>query len=259
LIHTYWLEKHGIDGIYTKHAIRPDDVISFLRGMREAQLAGCNVTIPYKEAAYAAADEKKQAARVAGSANTLWHENGKLVADNTDGFGFMSHLGETLPSFDPRGRTVAVLGAGGSGRGIVHAFLEAGVAEVRLFNRTRARADQVAQHLGPRVKPYNWDQRVDRTQDVCALVNATSLGMQGGTPLDMHVSQLDPECVVADIVYVPLETRLIMAARMRSLRVVDGLGMLLYQAVPGFEKWFGVRPSVTRELRELVLADLGES
>ena len=259
LIHGYWLEKYRIDGSYVKLPVRPDDVVSFLRGMRAEGLVGCNVTIPYKETAYAAAIDKTPAARAVAAANTLWFEGDKLVADNTDGIGFMSDLRASSPGFDARSGAVAVLGAGGAARAIVHAFLEAGTPEVRVFNRTRTRADAIAAHFGVRVKPHDWRERIDRSRETSVLVNATSLGMGGGAPLDMPLLHLDAGCIVADLVYVPLLTPLLAAAHERGLAAVDGLGMLLHQAVPGFEQWFGARPEVTAELRALLVADIEAS
>jgi shikimate dehydrogenase len=256
LIHGYWLKRYGIDGSYGLQPVRPEEVTTFLRGMREHGYAGCNVTLPHKEAAFATVDEKRPAARAAGAANTLWHENGKLIGDNSDSAGFMDNLRAAAPGFATEGCTVSVLGAGGAARGLVFALLEAGAGEVRLFNRTRARADAVAAYFGAKVKAYDWSERAGRSRDVALLVNTTSLGMKGGEPLEMDVSVLDAGCIVADIVYVPLVTPLLAAARTRGLAVVDGLGMLLHQAVPGFEKWFGVRPEVTPELRALLVRSI---
>ncbi len=257
LIHGYWLKKYGIDGSYTKQPVRPDDVVAFLRDLREGGLAGCNVTIPYKETAYAVAAEKTAAARAVAAANTLWLEGDRLVADNTDSVGFMNHLRSAAPGFDAGGCAIAVLGAGGAARAVIHAMLEAGAPELRVFNRTRDRADVVARHFGSRVKPHDWHDRVDRSRDVGMLINATSLGMEGTADLGMPLVQLWQACIVADLVYVPLVTPLLAAAQARGLAVVDGLGMLLHQATPGFEKWFGVAPEVTPELRALLVADIG--
>jgi shikimate dehydrogenase len=232
-------------------------VAEFLASLRDQGFVGCNVTLPHKQAAYAAAAEKMPAARAVAAANTLWLDGDRLVADNTDGIGFMNHLWATVPSFKPANCTAAVLGAGGAARAIVHAFLEAGVDEVRIFNRTRDHADAIARHFGARVKAFDWDERVEQSTDAGILVNTTSLGMAGAGPLNMDLAALREDCIVADIVYVPLDTPLLLAARRRGLATVDGLGMLLHQAVPGFERWFGVRPQVTDELRELVVADLG--
>jgi shikimate dehydrogenase len=256
LIHGHWLNTYGIEGSYTKVAVRPEQAATFLGGMREQGFAGCNVTLPHKEAAFAAADGKSAAARAMGAANTLWFEDGRLMADNTDSMAFMAHLRASVPGLDLRNGLVALLGAGGAARALVHAFREAGAGEVRIFNRTRERAEAVARHFGAVVQPHDWDRRIEGSREAMLLVNATSLGMKGAGGLDMDVSRLDDRCVVADIVYVPLLTPLLAAAAARGLATVDGLGMFLHQAVPGFEKWFGVRPEVTEELRALVIADI---
>jgi shikimate dehydrogenase len=256
LIHGYWLKKYGIDGSYTKRPVPPEDVAGFFRQMRDEGLAGCNVTIPHKQAAYAAAAERTDAARAVAVANTLWFEGGRLFADNTDGIGFVRHLRASMPDFDASGHAVAVLGAGGAARCVIHAMLECGAPQVRIFNRTRDRADVVAGHFGARVKAYDWRDRTDRSRDVGLLINATSLGMHGAAGLDMPLGQLADACIVADLVYVPLETSLLAAARARGLATLDGLGMLLHQATPGFEKWFGVKPEVTDQLRAIIVADI---
>jgi shikimate dehydrogenase len=256
LIHNYWLQRHGIDGRYDRYPVKPEDVGKFLRGMQENGFAGCNVTLPHKEVAFAILDEARPAARAVAAANTLWFEGGKLIGDNSDSAGFMDNLRACAPHLRLEGCAVSVLGAGGAARAIVFALLEAGAGEVRLFNRTRARADAVAGTFGAKVKACGWHERTGRSRDAALLVNTTSLGMKGGEPLDMDVSALDPACVVADIVYVPLVTPLLAAARARSLATVDGLGMLLHQAVLGFEKWFGVRPQVTPQLRSVLMRDI---
>jgi shikimate dehydrogenase len=256
LIHNYWLRQHGIEGNYEKRPVRPDDVVHFVSTLHMQGLIGCNVTLPYKETAYAVAAEKRPAARAVGAANTLWLNEGKLVADNTDGAGFMAHLRASAPRYDPKTHAVSVLGAGGGARAIINALLDAGVPEVRVFNRSRARTDSLAAHFGDRLKAFDWSERTDRSWGVGALINATSLGMQGAPPLEMDLTVLDQDCIVADIVYVPLVTPLLAAARERGLTTVDGLGMLMHQAVLGFEHWFGVRPQVTDELRALLVADI---
>jgi shikimate dehydrogenase len=256
LIHGYWLARHGIKGSYTRVTVKPEDGAEFLRSLRAQGYVGCNVTIPHKETAFAVADETLAAARVAGAANTLWYEGDRLMADNTDGAGFVSNVRATVPEFVFAGAVVSLLGAGGSARGIVHALLAAGASEIRLFNRTRPRADALAGALGPKVKAFNWGERDDRLHGVSLLVNTTPLGMSSTGPLAMRLDALDRNCVVADIVYVPLETPLLAAARKRGLATVDGLGMLLHQAVPGFERWFGVRPEVTDALRAVLVRDI---
>ena len=258
LIHGYWLGKYGIVGSYDKQPVRPGEVAQFLARLRERGFAGCNVTLPHKQAAFATAVRKHAAARAVGAANTLWFEDGELACDNTDSAGFLSHLAAAAPGFSPRECGAAlILGAGGAARAIVHALLSAGVGEVRLFNRTRARADQVAAFFGSPVEAYAWSELAQRSGDAGILVNATTLGMHGGGGvLSIDLAVLPARCVVADLVYVPLVTPLLAAAKARGLTTVDGLGMLLHQAVPGFEKWFGVRPQVTSELRALLTADI---
>jgi shikimate dehydrogenase len=256
LIHGYWLARHGIEGSYTRVAVKPEDGAEFLRSLRAQGYVGCNVTIPHKETAFAVADETLAAARVAGAANTLWYEGDRLTADNTDGAGFVSNVRATVPEFVFAGAVVSLLGAGGSARGIVHALLDAGASEIRLFNRTRPRADALAGAFGPKVKAFHWGERDDRLHGASLLVNTTPLGMSSTGPLAMRLDALDRNSVVADIVYVPLETPLLAAARKRGLATVDGLGMLLHQAVPGFERWFGVRPEVTEALRAVLVRDI---
>jgi shikimate dehydrogenase len=256
LIHSYWLKKYGIDGAYTKEAVPPEAVTQFLRSLAQNEFVGCNVTVPHKEAAFAAADVRDASALAVSAANTLWVEGGKLHAANTDTYGFMTYLKERAPGWDANDLPVSILGAGGAARAIIHGFLEADVPEVRVFNRTRGRADALAEHFGPRVKAFDWRERGRRSRKAAVLVNTTTIGMNGVGSLDIDFHTFDPTCVVCDIVYVPLETELIVRALGRGLRTVDGLGMLLHQAVPGFEKWFGVRPEVTRELRDLLVADI---
>jgi shikimate dehydrogenase len=256
LIHGYWLARYGIDGSYGREAVRAEEAARFLRHLQAQGYVGCNVTIPHKEAAYAVADEALPAARAAGAANTLWYDGDRLMADNTDGSGFVNNIRAAVPGFAFDGAAVSVLGAGGAARGIVHALLQAGAGELRIFNRTRARADALAGAFGAKVKAFDWSERGGLSCDVALLVNTTPLGMQRTEPVDMDVGVLDGSCVVADIVYVPLETPLLAAARKRGLATVDGLGMLLHQAVPGFERWFRVRPEVTDELRALMVRDI---
>jgi len=256
LIHGHWLARYGCDGSYERRAVQPEAVAGFLGSLRDQGYVGCNVTIPHKETAFAVAAEARPAARAAAAANTLWYEDNKLVADNTDGVGFVCNLRALAPRFSIDGAIVSVLGAGGAARGIVLALLEAGAGEIRVFNRTHGRADAVAQDFGAKVKAYDWSRRTGHSRDASLLVNTTPLGMAGADPLVIDVDALDQSCVVADIVYVPVETPILVAARWRGLVTVDGLGMLLHQAAPGFEKWFGVRPEVTPELRALLVRDI---
>ena len=256
LLHQYWLRTLGIAGSYERHAVEPGMTAAFIRSLRERGLAGCNVTIPLKEEAYRAVDARDAAAEAVGAVNTIWLEGGRTIATNTDVYGFMRHLDLSAPRWKAKDRPAVVLGAGGASRAIVHGLLTAGVGEVRLFNRTRDRAEIVARHFGARVTVGDWAERVAATRDAGLLVNTTSLGMAKTGPLDMPVERLPADGVVADIVYVPLETDLLAAARRRGLVAVDGLGMLMHQGVPGFERWFGMRPEVTDELRALLVADI---
>jgi shikimate dehydrogenase len=256
LIHGYWLQRYGIAGSYVRVAVRPEEAAAFLGSLKAHGYVGCNVTLPHKEAAYRVADVALPAARAAGAANTLWYEGDRLLADNTDGAGFVSNVRSAVPSFQFDGAVVAVLGAGGAARGIVHALLEAGAGEIRIINRTYARAEALAGAFGKRVAAVDWSERNRRTRGAALVVNTTPLGMGRSHALDLDVAALDEGSVVADIVYVPLETPLLAAARRRGLLTVDGLGMLLHQAVPGFERWFGVRPEVTQELRALLVRDI---
>jgi shikimate dehydrogenase len=259
LIHGYWLKRYAIAGSYTRVPVRPEEAAGFLRDLRGQGYVGCNVTIPHKVTAFEVADEALSAARAAGAANTLWYEDGRLLADNTDGTGFLSNVRSTVPDFKFESAVVSVLGAGGAARGIVHALVEeAGVGEIRLFNRTFARGDALGAAFAYSgvISVHDWSERSARSRGASLLINTTPLGMERSDALDLDVTVLDPACIVADIVYVPLETPLLAAARKRGLTTVDGLGMLLHQAVPGFERWFGVRPEVTEELRALIVRDL---
>jgi shikimate dehydrogenase len=256
IIHGHWLQRHAIAGTYTREPVAPQELAAFLRGLAERGFAGCNVTLPHKQAALAAANHADSSAIAIGAANTLWLEGGRLMASNTDAYGFMTHLAQSVPDWQRVASPVAVLGAGGAARAIVHGLLGAGIEQVRIFNRTLARAEEMARHFGPRVRAFAWSERAAQSSDAGLLVNTTSLGMEKSAPLDIDLAALRRDCIVADIVYVPLETELLRRAHARGLRTVDGLGMLLHQAVPGFEKWFGLKPQVTPELRALLVADI---
>ncbi|MFD0985796.1 shikimate dehydrogenase [Methyloligella solikamskensis] len=257
MIHGYWLRKHRINGSYEKVAVAPEDIESFLSSLGAQGFAGCNVTLPHKEAALRAADNVHAAARSIGAANTLWlSEDGRLEADNTDAYGFMTHLKESAPSLRLQGATAMLLGAGGAARAILYGLQKAGVERIVIANRTEARAAALAEAFDHGLETIAWDKAEGALKDCDLLVNTTSLGMDGQPPLEMSLKTLPKESVVADIVYTPLETPLLAEARARGNACVDGLGMLLHQAVPGFERWFGVRPEVTKELRDLVVADL---
>ncbi|MEZ5763790.1 MAG: shikimate dehydrogenase [Xanthobacteraceae bacterium] len=255
IIHKYWLKTFGIAGDYRIEAVKPEDFAAFIATLAERGYTGANVTIPHKEQALAlsAADDR---ARAVGAANTLWLDGGVLRATNTDVEGFLDNLDAAAPGWDRRTREALVLGAGGSARAVVFGLIERGVDTVHLVNRTLPRAEDLAARFGARVKPATWDRVTELMASADLLVNTTSLGMKGQPPLDIDVGRLPHSAVVADNVYVPLDTPLLVSSRRRGLKTADGLGMLLHQAVRGFSLWFGQRPQVTPELRALVEADL---
>jgi shikimate dehydrogenase len=260
LIHRYWLKLYGIDGAYEKEAVAPKDLARFLGALEARGYIGANVTLPHKEAALQLAAVADEAARMIGAANTLWLDSaGRLCAGNTDAYGFITNLEAEAPDWNKGRRPVMVLGAGGAARAILHGLLTEGAARILLANRTRGRAEALARAFGPSVQVVDWHDRHRALAGCGLLVNATSLGMTGKEPLDIDLKALPADAVVADIVYSPLETELLAAARARGNRVVDGLGMLLHQAVPGFERWFGIRPEVTPELKAHVAAALGDT
>lgn len=255
-IHRYWLKKYGIDGTYSKEAVRPEDLEAFLGSMEANGLAGCNVTVPHKERALELADMADDIAHAIGAANTLWMENGSLHASNTDAFGFLANLDSQAQGWSDGAQTAVVLGAGGAARAVLKGLIDRGFKTVRLLNRTRSRAEALAQRTGAAVRVGDWEERSAALEDCDLLVNTTTLGMTGSAPLEIDLGALPASAVVNDIVYAPLVTPLLSEASERGNVTVDGLGMLLHQAVPGFEKWFGVRPEVTGELRALIVADL---
>lgn len=254
LIHHYWLRTLGIEGGYNIEAVPPEGFAEFVLHLSAHGFVGANVTIPHKERALALTRSDARA-RAVGAANTLWYEGDELYSTNTDVEGFLSNLDASAPGWDAASE-VLVLGAGGASRAVVFGLIERGIGCVHLANRTPERARVVADQFGASVDPIAWDAIEDVLPRVGLVVNTTSLGMQGQPALGLDVSLLPSHALVADLVYVPLETPLLSAARARGLRTADGLGMLLYQAVRGFELLFGRRPEVTAELRALVEADL---
>lgn len=256
IIHGHWLREHGINGSYEAIDIAPDAFAAFAGGLAEAGFAGGNVTIPHKEAAHALVARRDEAAEAIGAVNTLWLDDGRLHGGNTDAYGFAANLDTHAPGWEKAGAAV-VIGAGGAARAVVHALVSRGVRDVRIVNRTVARAGELAAHFGVAVSAHAEAATRELCGDAGMLVNTTSLGMGGNGQPPANPDWLRDTAIVSDIVYVPLKTPLLAAAEARGLRVVDGLGMLLHQAVPGFERWFGVRPLVTPELRALVVASLG--
>jgi shikimate dehydrogenase len=256
LIHHYWLRTLGIEGGYNIEAVPPEGFAEFVLHLSAHGFVGANVTIPHKERALALSAPDARA-RAVGAANTLWYDDGELRSTNTDIEGFIHNLDAAAPGWDAAEEAL-VLGAGGSSRAVVFGLIERGIKRVHLANRTIDRAHALADQFGASVHPVAWDAIGDWLVEAGLLVNTTSLGMHGQPELAIDVSRLPSHAVVADLVYVPLETALLAAARARGLRTADGLGMLLHQAVRGFELWFGQRPQVTPELRELVEADLAK-
>lgn len=255
-VHGYWLAHYGVDGAYVPLPVAPENLNRALRALPILGFAGCNLTIPHKEAALTAVDTLAPAARRIGAVNTVTVRDGKLVGDNTDGFGFLENLKAEALDWRPKAGPAVILGAGGAARAVIAALLDAGVPTIRIINRTTKRAEALAASLGGPLHVRPWKEREAALADATLLVNTTNLGMTGQPPLELKLDRLPSAAVVSDIVYVPLETELLAAARARGHPAVDGLGMLLHQARPGFETWFKVAPEVTSQLRAFVLQDL---
>lgn len=252
-LHGFWLREYGIDGVYVPLPIAPRDLVQGLRMLPRLGFVGVNITVPHKEAALEALDAVEERARRIGAVNTIvFEEGGRLKGDNTDAFGFLENLREQAPWWDAGQGPAVVLGGGGGGRAVCAALIELGAAEIRLVNRTTARAQTLAAQIGDAIVVRPWAERHAVLGEVTLLVNTTSLGMVGCPPLELDLATLPRAAVVCDIVYTPLRTALIEEAAGRGNTVVDGLGMLLHQARPGFAAWFGVEPQVTSALRAFV-------
>lgn len=257
LIHGYWLRQYRIDGRYEALAVPPDDFERVFRALPAEGFAGVNITLPHKEAAFRACDEIDGLACRLGAVNTVVvGKDNRLRGTNTDGYGFMENLRAGAPGWRPDAGPAVVLGAGGAARAVVAALIDAGVPRLRLLNRTAARAALLAKELGGPVEVCDWSTRGEALDGAALLVNTTTLGMAGAPPLELDLGALPIEAVVTDIVYTPLMTPLLRNATRHGNKVVDGLGMLLHQARPGFRAWFGVEPVVSPELRSLVIADI---
>jgi shikimate dehydrogenase len=254
-LHGFWLNEYGIDGAYVPLPVRPERLSAALEALSDLSFSGCNLTVPHKEAALAVLDEVDPQARRIGAVNTVRvRADGSLHGWNTDVEGYAQSLGAALPGWSLAGRSAAVIGAGGAARAVIAALIEMGAAEIRLVNRTPGRAEELARMLGGPIRIEPWERRSRALEGAGLLVNTTTLGMAGQPAFEIDLEPLPREAVVSDIVYAPLETPLLAAARARGHPAVDGLGMLLHQAVPGFEAWFGRRPEVTPALRQFVLA-----
>jgi len=252
-LHGHWLRRHGLPGAYVALPVAPDAFETALRGLVALGFVGANVTLPHKQAALRLADAATPRARRIGAANTLVIREGAVEADNTDGFGFLENLRAARPGWRADAGPALVLGAGGAARAVVAALLDAGCRELRLTNRTRARAEALAGELGGPVAVLDWAQAAAAMDGAALIVNCTSLGMDGQPPFDLALDAAAPGALATDIVYAPLDTPFLQAAAARGLATVDGLGMLLHQARPGFAAWFGVAPAVDAALRAAVL------
>ncbi len=256
LIHNYWLYLHGIEANYERVPVEQRRLLEFISSIGENDYIGCNVTLPHKEAVFKLVAIDDLATQRLGVVNTVFLKDGKANGTSTDGEGFLASLRSRVPEFSLEGKRVVMLGAGGASLAIAGAVLDAGAAELVVANRSLERAEALVQRFGKQVKPVAWERRGAILAECGLLINATSLGMTGQPPLDIDLSQLPGDAVVTDIVYTPLRTAFLENASQRGNVTVEGLGMLLHQAVRGFELWFGVRPTVTPELHALVARDI---
>lgn len=253
-LHRHWLKTHGLRGFYVPMDVAPENLREVLLALPKAGFVGVNITVPHKEAVMEIADIITDRATLIGAANTLiFRKDGKIHADNTDGYGFLENLRQGAPDWNPKAGPVAMLGAGGAARAVVASLLEAGVPEIMVSNRTRPRAEALAAEFGRRLTVVDWVQAGNMLEDAATVVNTTSLGMIGKPELRVPLDGLRKGTVVTDLVYAPLETRLLREAREAGCHTVDGLGMLIHQAVPAFERWFGKRPVVDADTRAAIL------
>lgn len=254
-LHGYWLNRYGIDGDYTALKVTEDALETTLRDLPRQGFIGANVTLPHKVSVMQFADQITDRATLIGAANTLiFKEDGRIFADNTDGYGFMANLRQGAPDWDPKAGSAAIFGAGGAARAIIVALADAGVPEIIISNRTRPKAEALRADFGARVRVVDWVQADQMLEDANTVINTTSLGMTGAQEFKVSLDALRPAAVVTDIVYTPLRTPFLNAAQDKGCTTVDGLGMLLHQGVPGFERWFGQRPEVDEATRQAVLS-----
>lgn len=254
-LHNYWLSLFDIDGHYIPLDIDPRNFENSIRALSGLGFVGANVTIPYKEKVLKIADKISDRAAIIGAANTLtFLQDGRIYADNTDGYGFLQNIKCKYNDWTAGEGTSVVFGAGGASRAILGALIEDGANEVILANRTRSRADQLRSDFGAKIKVVDWMKVQNYLSDASTVINATSLGMDGKAELPIPLQGLKKNTLVTDIVYTPLNTPLLENAAKRGCRTVDGLGMLIHQAIPGFERWFGVKPDVSEKLRELLIS-----
>ena len=254
-LHGYWLDRYGIDGAYRAEEIKAEDFSAFVSSLSEHGYVGANVTMPHKDAALELSEPDERALAV-GAANTLWLDSGQLKSTNTDVEGFLGSLDTASPGWDQRTDSAVVLGAGGAGRAVIFGLIERGLNQIHVVNRTLAKAAALQERFGDVIQPAGMDSLPGLLDGAILFVNTTSLGMHGEPPLNVNLDRMAAGAVVADIVYVPLRTKLLIDAEAHGFATANGLDMLLHQAVRGFELWFGTRPEVTRELYELLAADI---
>ena len=255
MLHGHWLKRYGIPGHYVPMHVAQDDLEEVLAALPKLGFVGVNVTIPHKERVLHLAQHVTDRASVIGAANTLiFREDGSIHADNTDGYGFLENLKQNAPQWDPTAGPAAIFGAGGAARAVVAAMIEVGAPEVRISNRTKPRSEALASEFGAKVQVFDWVQAANMVDDAATVVNTTSLGMTGKQPFRIPLVGLNSAAVVSDLVYTPLDTDFLQAARAEGCTTVDGLGMLLHQAVPGFQRWFGKKPEVDAETRSVLLS-----
>ena len=261
LVHGYWLKYLKIQGTYEAVAVVPENIDIFIKLLPKSGFAGGNVTVPHKETVYRLIDHPDEIAQALGAVNTLWLENGEIHGTNTDGYGFCANLDDFAPKWR-EGKTATILGAGGASRAVIYALGKAGYTNIHIINRTISRAQAIADEFSPLLETslsaHGWGEATALLADTDLLVNTTSIGMDEDIEFPLDLANLKPNAIVTDIVYAPLLTPLLKLAKRKNFKTVDGLGMLLHQAAPGFEKWFGTRPNITPALRQYILSDLNK-
>ncbi|MBL4598060.1 MAG: shikimate dehydrogenase [Rhizobiaceae bacterium] len=261
LVHGYWLKYLKIQGTYEAVAVVPENIDIFIKLLPKSGFAGGNVTVPHKETVYRLIDHPDEIAQALGAVNTLWLENGEIHGTNTDGYGFCANLDDFAPKWR-EGKTATILGAGGASRAVIYALGKAGYTNIHIINRTILRAQAIADEFSPLLETslsaHGWEEATALLADTDLLVNTTSIGMDEDIEFPLDLANLKPNAIVTDIVYTPLLTPLLKLAKRKNFKTVDGLGMLLHQAAPGFEKWFGTRPNITPALRQYILSDLNK-
>ena len=255
ILHNYWINKYKLNGRYVPLAVRPERLTDAIRGLPALGFRGCNLTMPHKQMAMTMVDSLTDTAKRIGAVNCIVvGDDGKMSGTNNDGNGYVLSVQEVVPSWKPDIGPIAILGAGGAARAIIVAMLERGAKEIRLINRTYEKAEQLAKDFGAAIKPMRWEKRAGAIADVALLTNATNQGMTGKPPLDISLDKLSKQTIVSDLIYVPPETPFLAAARGRGNVTVNGLGMLLHQARPAFQAWFGAMPEITQDLRDAIMA-----